>query len=105
MRIRPGEVYIVDLGFEGKERPMVVLSREDADAPRALAICAPVTTAFRGSQYEVSLGKLPFLRKASYVNVQGLQAIQYHELKKSIGRLESALLEQVRAAVRFALQL
>ena len=54
---------------------MVVLSREDPDAPRALAICAPLTTAYCGSEYEVDIGKPHFLRVQSYVNVQGLQAI------------------------------
>ena len=61
MRTRPGEVYRVDLGIAGKVRPMVVVSREDPDAPRALAICAPVTTAYRGSEYEVDIGKPRFL--------------------------------------------
>ena len=33
-----GDVFILDLGFEGKVRPVVVVSREDADAPRALSV-------------------------------------------------------------------
>ena len=56
---------------------MVVLSREDPDAPCALAICAPLTTAYRGSECEVDVGKPRFLRMHSYVNVQGLQAVQH----------------------------
>lgn len=59
---------------------MVVLSREDPDAPCALAICAPLTTAYRGSECEVDVGKPRFLRMHSYVIVQGLQAVQHHEL-------------------------
>lgn len=46
MRTKPGEVYLVDLGFSGKVRPMVVVSREDADPSRAIVLCAPVTTAY-----------------------------------------------------------
>ena len=45
----PGELYLIDLGMVGKVRPAVVISREDAEAPRAVTICAPLTTENRGS--------------------------------------------------------
>src|SRR5438105_4404882 len=32
-----GEVYMLDLGYQGKTRPVVIMSREDHEAPRALA--------------------------------------------------------------------
>lgn len=105
MTTRPREVYKVDLGMAGKVRPMVVVSREDPEAPRALAVCAPVTTAFRGSAYEVAIGKPSFLRESSYVNVQGLQAVQHHELIGPIGRLQPAAMEKIRAALRYTLEL
>jgi len=59
---------------------LVVVSREDEDAPRVLSICAPITTSYRESKYEVEIGKPKFLRYSIYVNIQGLQAIQHHEL-------------------------
>ena len=105
MRTKPGEVYKVDLGIGGKVRPMVVLSREDPDAPRALALCAPLTTAYRGSEYEVDIGKPRFLRMQSYVNVQGLQAVQHHELNGPLGILHSESMTRVRAALRYALEI
>ena len=105
MKIKPGEVYRVDLGIAGKVRPMVVLSREDSDPPRALCICAPLTTVYRGSKYEVDIGKLRFLRMHSYVNVQGLQAIQYHELIGPIGTLPPELMAKVRSALKYALDI
>ncbi len=51
-----------------KSRPMLAVSRRDEDAPRALAVCAPITTSSRGSNYEVEIGKLKSLRERSYVN-------------------------------------
>jgi len=60
MTTKPGEVYRVDLGMGGKVRMMLVISKEDADAPRALSICVPITTSSRGSAYEVELPKRPF---------------------------------------------
>lgn len=105
MKVKPGQVYRVDLGIKGKIRYMVVVSREDSNAPRALAICAPITTAYRESEYEVDIGKPRFLREKSYVNVQGLQAIQYHELIGPIGSLDASTMQAIAAAMKFTLGL
>jgi hypothetical protein len=38
MNPTPGELYLVDLGVVGKVRPAGVISREDAESPRAVAL-------------------------------------------------------------------
>ena len=101
MTTKPGEVYRVDLGMTGKVRLMLVVSREDADAPRALTICAPITTANRGSVYEVELPSRPFLRERSFANMQGLQAIQHHELKGPVGISHGDVMDRIRAAIAY----
>lgn len=103
MTTEPGQVYLVDLGMAAKTRPMLVVSRRDEDAPRALSVCAPITTATRDSRYEVSIGKPGFLHKDSFVNVQGLQAIQHHEFIKMIGRLSEDNMAEVRTALLWML--
>lgn len=86
----------------GKVRLMMVLSRKDPDAPRALSVCAPVTTAYRGSDYEVELPNLQFLRQKSCVNTQGMQAVQHHELSRNpVGTLSGTALEKVFEGVKF----
>ena len=50
-----GEVYMLDLGYEGKFRPIVIMSREDAQAPRALSLFVPLTKESRGSRYGVTM--------------------------------------------------
>jgi len=99
MTTKPGEVYRVDLGYAGKVRMMVVVSLTDPQAPRALAVCVPITTACRQTWYEVPLSRKPFLREQSYVNVQGIVNIGYHELEGPIGRLHPAEMEAIRAAL------
>lgn len=84
---------------------MIVVSREDADAPRALSLCVPITTAYRGSDYELELPSMPFLRAKSYANVQGLQAIQDHELNGPVGTFYGAVLKDLKDALRFAMDL
>ena len=101
----PGELYLIDLGMVGKVRPAVVISREDPEAPRALAICAPLTTESRGSDYEVPLGKLKFLDRESWVNVQGLTRLGHEKLGRRLGRLTAPQREQIKRALRFALEL
>jgi len=105
MTTEPGEVYLVDLGLAAKTRPMLVVSRKDDDPPRALSICAPITTSSRESGYEVAIGKPKFLDKSSFVNVQGLQAIQHHELRRKMGRLSTESMSNVRDALLWALDL
>jgi mRNA interferase MazF len=105
MNPAPGELYLVDLGMVGKVRPAVVLSREDPDAPRALAICAPLTTENRGSDYEVPLGKLRFLDRESWVNVQGMMSLGHEKLIRRLGRMTAPQMEQIRTALHFALDL
>jgi mRNA interferase MazF len=101
----PGEVWKVDLGIAGKVRWHVIVSRRDSDAPRALCLGVPITTRFRNSPYEVALGKLPFLREESFANVQGLTALEWIDLQTCSGILPQPLLEKIRAALRFTLEL
>src|SRR5690606_33649135 len=105
MTTKPGEVYRIDLGIGGKVRMMIVVSREDQNAPRALSLCVPITTAYRECPYEVKLPKAQFLSKQSDANVQGLQGIQHHGVKGPLGRITLGALEEIREALRHALEI
>ena len=102
---KPGEVYRVDLGMSGKVRLMMVVSRHDSASPRALSLCVPITTSYRESDYEVALPTVHFLRSKSYANVQGLQAIQDHELEGPVGFFFGSVIEEVKTALRYAMEL
>jgi mRNA-degrading endonuclease toxin of MazEF toxin-antitoxin module len=43
MMPKAGDVFMLDLGFQGKTRPVVIVSREDHNAPRALSVFVPLT--------------------------------------------------------------
>ena len=105
MTTKPGEVYRVDLGLGGKVRLMLVVSRLDEDPPRALSVCVPITTAYRGSQYEVELPGRPFLRSKSYANVQGMQAIQHHEMNGPIGIIYGEAFNRLKEALKFIFEI
>lgn len=105
MTPKVGEVYLVDLGYEGKVRPVVVLSREDSEAPRALALCVPLTTENRGSRYKVPMPRVPWLKKQGVANVQGISAAGFHELTDRRGRFDPTTISKIKDALRWVFEL
>src|SRR5918999_431183 len=103
MVVKPGEVWLADLGLAAKTRPVVILSREDPIARRALVTYVPLTTQNRGSRYEIDLGKLRFLRETSVANVQGIGSIPSVRLQRKIGVVPADVLDKIKEALRFAL--
>lgn len=105
MTPKVGGVYLVDLGYQGKVRPVVVMSREDAQAPRALALCVPLTSENRGSRYEIPLPRVRWLKKQGVANVQAIAAAGFHELTDRRGRFDAAVVSQIKDAIRWAFDL
>jgi mRNA interferase MazF len=101
----PGEVWLADLGLAAKTRPVVIVSRHDEDAPRALVIYVPLTTQNRGSRYEVVLPRLGFLREESVANIQGIASLAEARLQRRLGMLPAPVLQDIRATILFALDL
>lgn len=105
MSPQPGDVWLADLGLAAKTRPVVVVSRSDRDAPRALVLYVPLTTQNRLSRYEVALPRLPFLHQDSVANVQGLGSIPTTYLERRLGRLPDPVMTELKRALVFALDL
>jgi mRNA interferase MazF len=105
MNAKPGEIWLADLGLAAKTRPVLIVSRFDPDAPRALLTYLPLTTQQRGSRYEIQLGDLTFLHQTSVVNVQGIGSLIEPRLERRLGQLSAATMAKVKDALRFALEL
>ena len=105
MSPHPGEVWLADLGLAAKTRPVVIVSRNDPDTPRALVIYVPLTTQNRGSKYEVELPPLRFLRAPSVANVQGVASLPVTRLERKLGELPNDVLHRIRQALAFALDI
>ena len=104
---KPGEVYWVDLGLKGKLRPLMVVSREDPDAGRALCVCVPLTTQIRGDEYEVPLPRVRWLpgEDDGVANVQGLSSVENHRLARRAGQFEARVARTVRDKIAWLLEL
>lgn len=85
MSPRPGEVWLADLGLAAKTRPVVIVSRYDPEAPRALVVYVPLTSQKRVSRYEVELPRLQFLKSESVANVQGIGSLPLTRLERQLG--------------------
>jgi mRNA interferase MazF len=105
MNTQPGEVWLADLGLAAKTRPVVIVSRDDPDPPRALVLYVPLTTQSRNSAYEVPIPRLGFLDRESVANVQGLGSLPTVRLERKLGRLPRVVLNNIRRALAFALDL
>ena len=105
MNPQRGEVWLADLGLAAKTRPVIVVSRFDPDAPRALILYVPLTTQNRMSRYEVAIPKVPFLDKESFANVQGLTSTLTLRFERRLGRLPASVMTELKAALMFALDL
>jgi mRNA interferase MazF len=105
MNPQPGEIWLADLGLAAKTRPIVIVSRQDPDPPRSLVLYVPLTTQRRDSPYEVPLPRLPFLDRESVANVQGLGSLPTVRLERKIGKLPNNVMERLKDALAFALDL
>ena len=107
IRPKPGEVYWVDMGMKAKFRPLVVVSREDPDAERAMAVCVPCTTEIRGGEYEVALPRVKWLPGADegVANVLGITSIEHHRLERRAGRYDPPIVAAIRKRIGWVIEL
>jgi mRNA interferase MazF len=103
--MRRGEVWWAELPTPAGRRPVVLLSRNEAYAVRALVTVAPVTTQVRGIPSEVALGRREGLPKSGVANMDTVTTIPKQVLSARIAALDPAKLLAIDRALRFALGL
>lgn len=103
--MRRGEIWWASLPAPAGRRPVLLLSRDEAYSVRALITVAPITTRVRGLPVEVPVGPGDGLPKRSVVNLDTITTIAKRSLEERAGRLTGSKLEQLDAALRFALGL
>jgi mRNA interferase MazF len=104
---KPGEVWWIDMGMKAKFRPLMVVSREDPDAERALSVCVPCTTMIRGGNYEVPLPRVKWMPGSveGVAHVLGIVSIEHHRFERRAGRYELSVLSAVRERIGWMLEI
>ena len=88
-----------------KKRPVVLISRQEAYAIRALVIVAPVSTTVRNFAVEVKVGKREGLPRPGVLNCDWIVTIPKSSLLERAGSLSAAKQRQLNEALSFALGL
>ena len=103
--MRRGEVWWAALPKPAGRRPVVLVSRDEAYAVRALVSVVPVTTRARGIPVEVPLGREEGLAGACVANADTITTIPKTALVDYAGVLAPDKLVALEVAMRFALGL
>lgn len=101
--MRRGEVWWAELPPPAGRRPVLLLSRDEAYAVRALVTIAPVTTRIRGLPVEVLLGPDDGLPRQCVVNADTITTVPKRLLHERLATLRVPKMRAVDAAIRFAL--
>lgn len=103
--MRRGDVWWAEFAPPNPRRPVVLLSRDRAYSVRALITVAPITTRVRGILAEVALGPADGLPRPCVVNLDILTTIPKTDLLQLITQLRPAKMDEIDAAVHYALGL
>jgi mRNA interferase MazF len=105
MVMRKGEVWWAKLPPPLGRRPVVLLSRDEAYTVRSAISVAEVTTQIRGIPVEVALGPEDGLPKRCVANLDNIVTIRKELLIERITMLRNEKVEQIDAAIKFALSI
>jgi mRNA interferase MazF len=105
MVMRKGEVWWAKLPPPLGHRPVVLLSRDEAYTVRSAISVAEVTTRIRGIPVEVVLGPEDGLPKRCVANLDTIVTIRKELLIERITILRNEKVEQIDAAIKFALSI
>jgi mRNA interferase MazF len=105
MVMQKGEVWWAELPIPVGRRPVLLLSRDEAYAVRNAVTVAEITTTIRNIPVEVLLDLKDGMPQKCVVNLDTLATIRKDLLKTRITVLKEEKMNQVNAAVKFALAL
>jgi len=98
VRMKRSEIWLADLGYFGKVRPVLILSVEPGDEDRALVTYVVRTTSVRGTACEI-------LHHARGMNqgvfdAQGIGTTDRSHFLRKLGVLEETFMRQVEGKTR-----
>ena len=102
-RIIRGEVRLYQIAAPDKKRPVLVLTRDSAIAYLSTVTIAPVISTIRGVLSEVVLNEEDGMKSPCAVNLHNAVTVSQKRLGKRVAQLSSARMNEVCAALRFAL--
>ena len=102
-RVARGDVRLYRFTPPDKQRPVVVLTRASIIDRLARVTVAPLTSTVRGVASEVTLGTEDGLKQPCAVNLHNIITVPKEGLGRRVAQLDERRLDQICAAIAFAL--
>ena len=96
--MKRGEIWLADLGYMGKVRPVLLLSRVPGAEDRALVTYVMRTTTMRGTAYEV-MHKTRGMKDGAF-DAQGIGTTDFNQFILRLGNVDGTTLAHVEERVR-----
>ena len=103
--MKRGEIWWAELDAPAGQRPVLLLSRNEAYEVRDLVTIAPVTSRIRNIRSEVPLGPEDGLPKPCVANLDVIQTIAKTRLRERLTILTPQKIRAVETALHFSLGL
>jgi mRNA interferase MazF len=100
-----GDVVMVDMGLAAKVRPCIVVSINNPDSRRNMAVVVPMTTEIRGGQCEIQFSKPAWLRQESVVNVLGVAGVDNAKIERRIAAFPADKMSEIEIVLKRILAL
>ena len=101
-RVNRGEIWLFTFKSPDKQRPVLVLSRQEVIRLLSTVLVAPITSAIRGAPSEVPVGIDEGLKNPSVVNLDHVQTVERRQLSHFIGSLSREKMTAVCRALAIA---
>ena len=99
---RRGEIWRYEFAAPDKDRPVVILTRQEVLPLLHTATVAPITSTIRGLPSEVIVGAEEGLKRDSAINLDHVQTVEQRRLFKYVGSLSEAKMRQVCRSLAIA---
>lgn len=96
--MKRGEIWLADLGYLGKVRPVLILSVTPGDNDRALVSYVIRTTSLRGTAYEVP--HLARGMKPGAFDAQGIGTTDFTRFIRRLANIDADTLMRIEERVR-----
>ncbi len=98
-----GEIWNFRFDRPDKQRPVLILTRQEIIRVLHTVTVAPLTSTIRGVPSEVVVGAEVGLKQPSAINLHHLVTVPKSELRRFVGTVSDDTLQHVKEAVLFAL--
>ncbi len=101
--IARGDVRLYRFAAPDKERPVLVLTRDNAIRYLSTVTVAPITSTIRGVPSEVVLDAEDGMKKQCAVNLHNAVTVSQQRMGARISHLDARRMDEICAALRFSI--